>query len=374
LFFYTHHRRSLYHDTYGDEFGSTGSPQTPWGFTGEQTDENGLLYLRARYYNPTLGQFISLDPVETDNRFAYVGGNPVNRRDPSGLQPPLPIAECLKPDGEWDLACIAQKSPQLLKELSNVSPIVDPVFANKVQSGVEVVRKMGPNGVLTTYLIIQGAMIPLATLGWAAALGLGVGSLFVLSAMIEHTPYTAKQLADMKVPTPSQGDLDKAKKVLTSVTGQCSPQPQLEPAPNAPNPPNSNDRKNDPCDKLQPPTGSVADVVGNVGNIRPSQEKVFKSAMMHYAKRMCRNEPTPSLYNIPYYRDVNNLSTDQFIANAHHRFVAARFMNKPFNMVPGQPELLPDDVDDFDGYTWATTGWDNSNLPADWMPDIPEPR
>lgn len=47
-----------------------GTPEAPFGFTGEMTDTNDgsigtkLLYLRARYYNPALGVFPSLDPFE----------------------------------------------------------------------------------------------------------------------------------------------------------------------------------------------------------------------------------------------------------------------------------------------------------------------
>jgi RHS repeat-associated protein len=81
------------HDTYGEVYGTTGSSQTDFGFTGEQTDPNtGLVYLRNRYYNPTLGVFPSLDPLEGNmanplslNRYAYVLDNPVNFVDPSGL-------------------------------------------------------------------------------------------------------------------------------------------------------------------------------------------------------------------------------------------------------------------------------------------------
>lgn len=77
---------------YGEPYDVTGTPQTPFGFTGELTDNNGLVYLRSRYYNPTLGLFPSLDPLESImhdpmslNRYAYVNANPVNRLDPSGL-------------------------------------------------------------------------------------------------------------------------------------------------------------------------------------------------------------------------------------------------------------------------------------------------
>lgn len=39
---------------------------SPFKFTGEMVDATGLLYLRARYYDPGLGVFPSLDPVEGD--------------------------------------------------------------------------------------------------------------------------------------------------------------------------------------------------------------------------------------------------------------------------------------------------------------------
>ena len=66
--------------------------QTSFGYTGEMEDENGLVYLRARYYNRNTGTFMSMDPYEgTPNRpmslngYAYAEGNPVNNTDPSGM-------------------------------------------------------------------------------------------------------------------------------------------------------------------------------------------------------------------------------------------------------------------------------------------------
>ncbi len=70
---------------YSEVFGPTGTPQTNYGFTGEPTDGTGLVYLRARYLNPALGVFPSLDPLELGNRYQYVNGNPVSGKDPSGL-------------------------------------------------------------------------------------------------------------------------------------------------------------------------------------------------------------------------------------------------------------------------------------------------
>jgi len=45
-----------------------------------------LLYLRARYYNPADGRFLTKDPSRAErNLYSYSRGNPVNRIDPSGL-------------------------------------------------------------------------------------------------------------------------------------------------------------------------------------------------------------------------------------------------------------------------------------------------
>ena len=52
------------------------------------------MYLRARYYVPGLGVFPSLDPVEEGNRFGYVGGDVVNRVDPSGMIGERPPEAC----------------------------------------------------------------------------------------------------------------------------------------------------------------------------------------------------------------------------------------------------------------------------------------
>jgi RHS repeat-associated protein len=84
---------------YGTPYGGQGSLGLPFGFTGEQTDPNDLVYLRARYLNPGIGAFASLDPFEgvadapmSLNGYGYVHGNPSNWTDPSGTICIVPIA------------------------------------------------------------------------------------------------------------------------------------------------------------------------------------------------------------------------------------------------------------------------------------------
>lgn len=62
-------------------------------FSKEQNDsESNLYFLRARYYDPELGRFISKDPVkghlnnpQSQNPYSYSLNNPINFSDPSGL-------------------------------------------------------------------------------------------------------------------------------------------------------------------------------------------------------------------------------------------------------------------------------------------------
>jgi len=77
---------------FGVPLGESGGE--PYGFTGEQWDAStGLVYLRARYYQPATGRFLSKDLWTEDqlwpqalNPYVYVVNNPINLIDPSGLQ------------------------------------------------------------------------------------------------------------------------------------------------------------------------------------------------------------------------------------------------------------------------------------------------
>jgi RHS repeat-associated protein len=70
---------------YGEVSQASGSSQTVYGFTGEPTDSNGVVYLRARGYIPVLGRFPNMDRLETLNRYAYADDDPINHTDPTGL-------------------------------------------------------------------------------------------------------------------------------------------------------------------------------------------------------------------------------------------------------------------------------------------------
>jgi RHS repeat-associated protein len=75
---------------YGSQ--ALGSQPAGPGYTGHVNDaDTGLVYMQARYYDPSVGRFMSIDPVGPQsgnlydyNRYAYANGNPIRNIDPDG--------------------------------------------------------------------------------------------------------------------------------------------------------------------------------------------------------------------------------------------------------------------------------------------------
>ena len=81
----------FHYDPWGYVLHSIGDSDTPFQFVGAygiQTDPNGLINMRARYYNPVTKSFISQDPSGFNgglNWYLYANGNPFSFIDISGL-------------------------------------------------------------------------------------------------------------------------------------------------------------------------------------------------------------------------------------------------------------------------------------------------
>ncbi|MBQ7033917.1 MAG: hypothetical protein IJN25_09710 [Clostridia bacterium] len=75
------------YDAFGNEQNIDANDTNPFRYCGEYFDtETGYIYLRARYYDPTIGRFISKDPIRDGlNWYVYCGNNPVMFKDPLGL-------------------------------------------------------------------------------------------------------------------------------------------------------------------------------------------------------------------------------------------------------------------------------------------------
>jgi RHS repeat-associated protein len=85
-----------------------GDGGAPYGYTGEWWEGGAeLLYLRARYYDPLTGRFISRDVwsgfagfPQSQNRYSYVRNNAIRWTDPSGYMPEgpdVPTTCCSEP-------------------------------------------------------------------------------------------------------------------------------------------------------------------------------------------------------------------------------------------------------------------------------------
>ncbi len=87
------------YDAWGNIVSQTGSTPNVYLYRGEQFDPDlQLYYLRARYFNPLTGRFLTRDPnnpqpfdangISTDPRslhkYLYAGGDPINMIDPEG--------------------------------------------------------------------------------------------------------------------------------------------------------------------------------------------------------------------------------------------------------------------------------------------------
>jgi RHS repeat-associated protein len=74
------------------------------GAVGYYTDPStGLIYVKARWYDPLTGIWLSEDPIGFDggvNAYEYVGNKPVGTVDPSGLRTPCPPGSCIPKVGQ----------------------------------------------------------------------------------------------------------------------------------------------------------------------------------------------------------------------------------------------------------------------------------
>ena len=170
----------LDYDAYGNQI--QGDAPDPFGYCGEYYDsETGLIYLRNRYYEPSMGRFITEDPARDGlNWYVYCSGNPIMFVDPSGyLREPGYVDGiwCEDPDAyEFGKNSLVYDSLTTLGEMWGVRPdnrveIVE--LANKVREfgrqktisyKISVVKRFAPKSANSTDIIIMAGDIDKATM------------------------------------------------------------------------------------------------------------------------------------------------------------------------------------------------------------------
>lgn len=84
--------RQYQYDAYGKVLQQTpaaANDDNPFRYVGQhgvQYEADNLYFMRARYYDPTNGRFLSEDPIWSTNLFAYGENNPILNLDPYGLE------------------------------------------------------------------------------------------------------------------------------------------------------------------------------------------------------------------------------------------------------------------------------------------------
>lgn len=114
-----------------DDFGKTDDKTSGYGYDGEKLDTTGNIYLRARYYNPRIGQFVQIDDykgtqdnITSQNRSTYCLNNQCKYVDPSENDFVLGIAiiGSIMILGSYVLGSLA--TPALKKANKNLTNVV----------------------------------------------------------------------------------------------------------------------------------------------------------------------------------------------------------------------------------------------------------
>jgi RHS repeat-associated protein len=152
-------------DPYGNAAGSTGTATTPLGYDGQYTNsDTGLIYLRARSYDPGTAQFMSEDALSglTSEPYGYANDNPLNLTDPSGLLFGLPgtpstseITGAISKGAESVANGAAEAADTVGKEVNSVAHVAAPVIDGVAAGACVAVAEICGTALITNFVAQQ---------------------------------------------------------------------------------------------------------------------------------------------------------------------------------------------------------------------------
>ena len=139
------------YDAFGSVQNRQGTTVNPYQYTGQQFDAlTGLYSLRARYYQPTLGRFLSRDTIEINpihpndlNRYGYTANNPINAFDPSGHSDLIETGSLYQKDAE-EIEPVAEVGATTEDLLAADDAVLERESANALFRDARFFTKNGP--------------------------------------------------------------------------------------------------------------------------------------------------------------------------------------------------------------------------------------
>jgi RHS repeat-associated protein len=186
---------------YGGTEGHTGTATTALGYDGQYTNsDTGLIYLRARSYDPATAQFVSVDPaLETTHApYTYALDNPLDLGDATGLTPWSPkVRQAIAKCRSWK-AWYSKKSPyygnkNIYSACQDLLSLPSQVYGTGGQKGGSITtgRKIAAACSLSgssVYLVTRGTTAAVSGAVASFCFGYDAGSLIVEPVLHDIAP------------------------------------------------------------------------------------------------------------------------------------------------------------------------------------------
>lgn len=112
------------------------------GTYGVEYDSEDLYYMRARYYRPSIGRFLTEDPIWSTNLYPYANNNPVSRIDPRGEHPVLIIASIVILDFLTSPTPVGEGTNENITLPYEVLGLISPSGGGKIKVSGKIVSRL----------------------------------------------------------------------------------------------------------------------------------------------------------------------------------------------------------------------------------------